>query len=234
MLKVAKKTIDLIKETLFPLFCICCEKEGAWICNECYVNFESAGIFLCPVCKAPTIFGKVCVDCKKKAKLSSVISIFNFKKNPDIDKIIYIWKYLYAEELVKVVDGFVQDFIQSNFILFADVDAIVPVPLHSRRFAERGFNQAEEIAKSISEILDIPVVNILKRKRYTKQQAKLKKSQRTKNVVNAFVPSKYFKKYKKVLLVDDVFTTGSTMNECSRVLLYNGIEKVNGFVLVRG
>ena len=229
-----EKTTNFLKETLFPIFCLGCNVEGEWICDKCRFSFDTNGIFLCPVCKTHTVFGKVCDNCKNKTDISSVSAVFNFKKNPNIVNLIHLWKYQYAEELTEKVDDFVQEFTRSNFSLFLDVNAIVPIPLHPRRFAERGFNQAEKIAQSLSQVLEKPVLNLLKRKRYTKQQAKLSKFKRGKNVGGAFVLSKDFQKFKRVLLVDDVYTTGSTMGECARVLRSGGVQIVDSFVLVRG
>ncbi|MCF6276261.1 MAG: ComF family protein [Candidatus Magasanikbacteria bacterium] len=229
-----EKINNFLKETLFPIFCLGCDTEGKWICDNCRFSFDTNGIFLCAVCKTHTVFGKTCDKCKKKTNLESVCAVFNFKKNLNASNLVSIWKYQYAEELVENIDNFAQEFARSNFSLFLEIDAIVPVPLHPRRFAERGFNQAEIIAQSLSKVLEKPVVNLLKRKRYTKQQAKLKKHKRIKNVVGAFTTQKDFQKYNRVLLVDDVYTTGSTINECANVLHSGGVQTVDSFVLVRG
>lgn len=102
---------------------------------------------------------------------------------------------------------------QKTVIKDLDVDIIVPVPLHWTRFLKRGYNQAELIAQEIAQAKGIPVVNLLKRKKRTQLQALLKKDEREDNLKDAFVLKKNYSKYKdkKILVVDDLMTTGSTL-----------------------
>lgn len=104
-----------------------------------------------------------------------------------------------------------------------DFDIIVPIPLHWMRYAWRGFNQAEEMAKTISKRSGKPIVHFLKRVRQTKYQSLLKKEERSKNVCAAFqiaLSVAEYKKYKdaRILLIDDVLTTGSTIHEAIKTL----------------
>jgi ComF family protein len=100
-------------------------------------------------------------------------------------------------------------------------DAIVPVPIHHARMRERGFNQSEKIAKGVSEIIGVPVdEKIIKRSRYTQTQTQLSAEERKKNVADVFVPFKKSEKLngENLLLIDDVFTTGSTLFYCASKL----------------
>lgn len=101
-----------------------------------------------------------------------------------------------------------------------EFDMITYVPMHPRNFKERGYNQSELLAKDISAILSIPFVTTLKKTRYTQPQHSLKKaSDREKNVKNAYrLTDKSIVKGKRVLLIDDIFTTGNTLGECARIL----------------
>jgi ComF family protein len=110
---------------------------------------------------------------------------------------------------------------------------IIPVPLHARRKRERGFNQSEIIAEIISEKLGLTINQNLRRVIYTAQQAKLSGDERRKNLQGAFVWSGG-QAPEKVLLVDDVFTTGATMQECAKVLKNCGVKTVSCLVLARG
>lgn len=103
---------------------------------------------------------------------------------------------------------------------YQGIDFLIPVPLHRNRFKKRGFNQSEEICKGLSESLDVPVlVDNLQRILDTKTQTKLSKTQRQKNLKGAFkIKNSKELEAKSVLLVDDVLTTGATIEECSRVL----------------
>lgn len=110
-----------------------------------------------------------------------------------------------------------------------EYDAIIPVPLHKARKRERGFNQAEIISNGMSEILNLQINNkILKRKYYTQTQTLLSKSDRLTNVQKVFSLNKNQDiKNKKLLLVDDVLTTGSTLNSCASLLLENGAKRID-------
>jgi len=114
------------------------------------------------------------------------------------------------------------------------VDAIVPIPLHWRRLFCRGYNQSEIIAKQLSKELKIPVEKILMRNRHTKQQAKLEKNERKKNLIDAFsiIKGANYEK-RSILLVDDVMTTGATLTEAAKVLLKEVATEVNVLVLAR-
>ena len=113
----------------------------------------------------------------------------------------------------------------------------VPVPLHARRYREREFNQAQELCREFRERCGIPCVNALKRTRYTSSQTRYQRKQRMENLRGAFVLRRRKAKHidgRTVALVDDVFTTGSTANECARVLLASGAKNVVVITLARG
>ena len=108
--------------------------------------------------------------------------------------------------------------------------------MHPRKYAERGFNQSEKIANLLSGLSQKPVVDSLKRNRYTNPQAKFNRQERLQNLDDAFdfIYKRDDLKDKNILLVDDVFTTGSTMQECAKILKMNNLGKVIGFSLARG
>lgn len=103
---------------------------------------------------------------------------------------------------------------------FAGCDLILPVPLHRARYRERGFNQSEILAEGVSEVADIPLARrTLRRKKNTKDQTYLNVQQRAENVRDAFsITQPEIVENKRVILVDDVTTTGATLNECARIL----------------
>jgi ComF family protein len=118
-----------------------------------------------------------------------------------------------------------------------DVDCLIPVPLHWFRLFMRRYNHATILAKGISEKSSLPIMPyLLRRQRFTKSQAYLNRKQRQHNVKKAFyVPLKQmsFLRGKKIALIDDVFTTGATINECTRVLLKAGCAEVRVITLAR-
>lgn len=116
--------------------------------------------------------------------------------------------------------------------LLRDADAVVPVPLHRRREYQRGFNQADDLARQ----LGVPVVPLLKRVVFTQSQIELPKDQRHENVKDAFafsVPGSPFQVPGVVVLVDDVATTGATLDACARVLKAGGVKEVRALTAAR-
>jgi ComF family protein len=111
---------------------------------------------------------------------------------------------------------------------------LVPVPLHRRRLRWRQFNQSEEIARFLGRILGLPVRPWLRRIRSTTAQTRLSRSQRRKNLRGAFESVPRMAAGAGAILLDDVFTTGSTAHECARVLRAGGFEKVVVVTVLRG
>ena len=111
---------------------------------------------------------------------------------------------------------------------------LVPVPLHRRRLRWRQFNQAAEIARPLGKSLGLEVRPLLKRVRSTPTQTRLSRRQRQENLKGAFKATRDVEGLDGVILVDDVFTTGSTVNECSRVLVRAGVQKVVVVTAMRG
>ena len=215
------RIIKILKDCLFPVSCLGCGAEGEWVCKNCYNKINAESVF----CFAEYL----------ENNLDILVSPYQYKEEEEIiGKIIQHLKYYYVLELKEVISCLLKDFVKNNQAFFKDIQIIAPVPLHARRLAERGFNQAEEIAKILGTILNKPVINCLKRVRYTKQQARLNKQERKQNVVAAFKIKNPSLLKEKVLLVDDVFTTGATVNECVKVLRQAGVEKILAFTLARG
>lgn len=115
-----------------------------------------------------------------------------------------------------------------------EIDYLVPVPLHWKRERERGFNQVELIAKVLSRYFEIPVINALQRIKETQPQFDLPREERLRNVVGAFKISDPKLVYnKRILLLDDIYTTGATVAECCRVLKIGGARRVEILTLAR-
>src|SRR3989338_1185798 len=205
---------------IFPHFCIGCDEEGTIVCKKCQRALPVLGVF---------------VPLEGCSSLDDHIAIGHFEENSLLEKLIYAYKYNFMTEVLDVFARMIHEFLEGNKKYFEAVDLIVSVPLHKRRFAERGFNQAEEIARILSQELNITMQNILLRDKATRQQAKLHKQERIENVKEAFVLiSDSDIKNKNIIVVDDVFTTGSTLGECARVMKENGARTVKAFTVARG
>ena len=144
-------------------------------------------------------------------------------------------KYDRKVRLCKMFGHAVAGYLANNMELRNSV-CLVPVPLHARRLQERGYNQSLLLARAIAGKLDNTTLyeNVLARTRYTLPQAKMNREERLRNVRNAFVvQNKQVLKDRVVALVDDVMTTGSTLNECARVVRQAGAKDVFSLTIAR-
>ncbi|MCG2686563.1 ComF family protein, partial [Candidatus Parcubacteria bacterium] len=150
---------------------------------------------------------------------------------------IHKFKYNFARELAEPLSKLmIKKITELNTELIHELKnfVILPVPLHQRRLAWRGFNQAELLAQAVAQEFGLQINNnLLIRKKYTSPQVKLKSKDRNKNIQGAFeIKSNLI--FKNILLIDDVITTGATMNEIARILKNNGAKKVFGLAIARG
>ena len=136
-------------------------------------------------------------------------------------ELIHCLKYTCVRDAAKVLGTRMASCLQED-----SFDALVPVPLHPKRLMERGFNQAELLAQAVGKQKSIPVLPALKRVRETGQQAKLEKERRIKNMEDAFQACERVRGM-RLLLVDDVCTTGATARACIRMLLHSGAKSVS-------
>ncbi|MFH1187810.1 MAG: ComF family protein [bacterium] len=221
-------------DLLFPIECIGCGKDGEWLCGECLDNIKLLKEWHCPVCKAKLTNGYVCEKCSSQSFLDgAVIAVFYDDKL--IDKAIHYLKYKGIKNLAKPLGKLLATVL--NKVSFWQNDWIViPVPLHKRRERFRGFNQSRLIAGEVAKILKFEVCeNNLCRDKHTHSQMKLKREERLQNVVGAFgIKNPAFFAGKKIILIDDVMTTGVTLQECARELKRAGAVKVWAAALARG
>jgi ComF family protein len=176
---------------------------------------------------------EICVECDGVHNhFERAMSVFEYTAG--VQRLIYRFKYRGEQHLSYVFGGFLAKRLkeQKNW----DYSALVAVPLHRKRHRERGFNQSALLAKEIALRLDVPVLfDALSRTKETSVQAGLGRQERFANLSQAFsVNDKSGIQGKRVVLVDDIFTTGSTVNECSRVLLEAGAEKVYVLTVATG
>ncbi len=221
---------------LFPKNCLGCAKEGEWLCAKCRVLLKVKSISECLICRRPQITAKVCDHCRGKSPLDGLWVMADFEDKL-IKQIIHLIKYNFVLDLAEVFDEMMKNYF-SRVGDWRGSFPLLPVPLHRRRFLERGFNQAELVAESASRILGNEISEpILKRKRYLKPQAKLSLSGRLKNIKGNFgLMEAAAERFSKdgIILVDDVYTSGATMQEGAKILKENGFKEVWGLVVARG
>lgn len=221
---------------VFPIFCIGCNRvEGVWMCAACTLLMGATGVFCCPVCYKATVSGFCCFLCRSNSSLSAHVALASYEK-PIVRTMVAGLKFQFQEGIVAVLSKLIADFWVAVPKVYRDIDMIVFVPLHRKRYAARGFNQAEHIATCVSRVAAVPVCSVLMRTVMTKQQALLSKVEREENVRGAFGIRSGATSVAgmRVLLVDDVYTTGSTMQACANVLIGAGAKSVVGFSVGRG
>lgn len=233
----AKNIKEFVAELLFPKFCFGCKKEGGYLCEDCLSLIDIAEKDLCPSCEKYSFDNRTCPSCKRTRFLDSLY-FAAFYENPLVKKLILNFKYEpFAKELSKTLSYllFVY-FLKAGKNPFQNCKdpVLIPIPLYKKRLRWRGFNQSEEIAKEISLVFNVPVQNMLTRIKQTEPQIKLAKEQRKNNIQEAFgLNTKETIKEKTVFLIDDVFTSGSTMDEAARVLKKAGVGQAIGIAIAR-
>jgi ComF family protein len=227
-------------DLLFPIFCLGCKKEGAWLCQDCFLKIKLNKKQTCPQCRRETFFGEFCEVCALAFKLDGVICASSYK-NELLRNAIHTFKYRFAEDLALPLAEILSSIILENKIflnlLDAENTAVLPVPLHKKRYNWRGFNQTELLANEIGRKFNLPVLsNILARiKNTAPQTAQHNILERKTNIKDAFSclrPNLITKK--NIILVDDVATTCATLEECAKVLRPARPRQIWGLVLTKG
>ncbi|MDD5489555.1 MAG: ComF family protein [Candidatus Moranbacteria bacterium] len=242
MKKIIGKIKKTVLDTLFPIACLGCQKNDFWICGECFQKIPIRRDQVCPACeRETTLSGFLCRACRtsQKLHLDALISAVSYK-NQTVKKMIHNFKYRFAISLSEPLARLeIKALLSQNVPL---PSAIIPVPLHPRRLRWRGFNQAQLLAENISQNLAPPfkitVLNLLERKKYNKPQMELENyHDRLQNVRDLFAirPGISLEKIKGkiVYLVDDIATTGATLEECAKILKRAGAKKVFAVVIAR-
>jgi ComF family protein len=158
---------------------------------------------------------------------SGFTSLFIFEKEKELQHIIHGLKYDGKFRIGIFLGKLLAEELNNQFSEWK-IDFIVPVPLHHLKRAERGYNQSDFIAKGMHSILNIPVKSkIIKRIRFTETQTNLSLVARKENMRDAFkLKNSRIVRGKKILLLDDVITTGATISECGRIILESGAAKI--------
>lgn len=234
-------------DLFFPKFCIHCKREGNYLCEDCQSLLSICEYQYClcqqsPIRIPPSFQKGKCARCQNK-NLNGLYFALSYKDDILVKKVIHFLKYPpHLKELAETLaDILMNYFLISNFNItyFKEEGIFVPIPLEIRKLKIRGYNQAEEIAKSLARKLGVPLaVDLLIKKRKTESQVRLNKEEREKNLKGAFAinsesPFFYLGKKKTIFLIDDVYTTGATMEECAKVLKEAGFKKVWGIAVAR-
>lgn len=234
LIKNIQQAHHFFLDIVFPKYCVGCHTYGKWLCDPCLKRIPLHTNFFCPVCGHFSFQGFACAQCYKKSFLRGVWAVSDYK-NAVVREAIKIMKYRYVKELGEILSALLGEYLALHDIK-KKFDIIIPVPLHRRKFLARGFNQSEIFSRALSKYFFCPEdTEILQRRRFTFSQSKLEPERRRRNVKGAFFLSNAKNiSQKSILLVDDVMTSGNTLQECARVLLEGGSGEVWGMVFARG
>ena len=229
-------------DSLFPIFCLSCRKEGFWLCENCLAEMKILDFQVCPACEdSITDKGFLCFACRetRKLHLDGLIAAVSYE-NPAARKMVHNFKYRFVSDISEPLAKLICRALIRNDAALPDF--IIPVPLHPKRLRWRGFNQSLLLAKHISDklapLMEIEILDILQRKKFNRPQMQIKNYQeRLKNMQNIFalLPDTNLDliKNKNILLIDDIATTGATLEECAKVLKSAGAKKVFAAVVAR-
>ena len=234
---------NFIYDCLFPIFCLNCgtfikNEEGRYLCPICLKTIPLHSSLFCPICLKRIGLLKKCSHSDKPSSLDFLAAATDYE-NPLIQKLIHLYKYQFIKDIRYTLTDIIISYWEK---IWPDLKTqfgeslVIPIPLSRQRFKERGFNQSEEIAKIFADHFQLEINNqILVRLRNTPPQAKIENyNDRQLNLQNAFGLQNTLPSGKKnIILVDDVFTSGATMQEAAKVLKQNGAKRIIGLTIAK-
>ncbi|MDI6781920.1 MAG: ComF family protein [bacterium] len=252
LLPITKRIFWGLFNLIFPAECSLCSNpletiRERYICSDCLNKIKPLELPVCEKCGKPLVSSfnlvqhPLCHECHTMERyFTSARAVGTYEGV--LKKAIWLFKYEGKTGLQNTLGSLMVDCIShfgwTNNVSTGreGIDIIIPVPLHKTKLKSRGYNQSDILAAFIGKKMNIPVSrNNLKRIKATITQASLKRKERIKNIHNAFCirqPEEF--SAKRILLIDDVFTTGATSNECSRILKQAGSDDVFVLTLARG
>lgn len=233
-------------ELVFPKKCVICGKFNdsgfsGYLCKKCLSAIPINHNFECIGCKKLVSLGKTCNSCTKENHIDQLLVVTDYK-NQTLIKLIKLFKYRFIRELGSplflLIKKYLLQLAKIKKINFLEENPIVlSVPLSHRRLNWRGFNQSDILACLLADNFHLDKAEgIILRTGKSKPQAEIKeKGERLDNLRGLFKIIMADKLVgRNILLIDDVCTTGATLNECARVLKENGAKKITGLVIARG
>lgn len=224
---LAKLAVD----SFFPQRCVGCGKVGDFLCADCCRKLPVILPPLCPRCGRPGASGIVCPACRQRqTEIDGIRSPFYFGEV--IREAIHRLKYRNLKAISLRLAELLADYLESNSL---PGEILVPVPLHPRRLRERGYNQSGLLARELGKLISLPVIEdrLIRVKEVRSQVRASSVEERRQNVIDAFVCRDGKVNGKEVILIDDVCTSGATLESCAAALKAEGAVSVWGLTLAR-
>jgi ComF family protein len=225
VIKLKRIALDL----LFPQRCISCGREGDYICHSCRQSLLLITPPVCPRCGRPQPSGVLCSGCINwPAEIDGIRSPFVF--DGVMRQAIHELKYRNLRTLAETLAKLLHDYLMANPV---PGDVLVPVPLHQKRLRERGYNQSSLLTRKLGKLTGLPVVDdcLIRQRQAPPQVRTASVSERQSNVAGAFSCRGQRLRGKQVLLIDDVTTSGATLDACAVALKSAGAASVWGLVM---
>ncbi|MFA5106767.1 MAG: ComF family protein [Patescibacteria group bacterium] len=236
--KILQRVRQFVLDCVFPIRCVGgCGRYDRWLCDDCRKHISPIPQPECPFCHRPQSTNLTCPDCSKQTALAGLFVRADYQQ-PLVQTCVHALKYQFIEELGASIGQELASGVATQQALISSSNQkpiVIPVPLHWQRKNERGFNQAETIARAFGQALDWPIrTDILGRTHYTSPQAQLARAERLANLTVAFrVKPGVVISGQTVILIDDVATTLATLEACAQTLRKAGAGKVWGVVFAR-
>ena len=227
----AGKLIELAVDSFFPRRCVGCGKVGGFLCPQCLGKLPRILPPLCPNCGRPQASGIVCPSCwQRQTEIDGIRSPFRFDEV--IRKAIHELKYRNLRAISPCLAELLAAYLKSNPLLG---EALICVPLHPRRLRERGYNQSSLLARELGRRIGLPVIEdcLIRVKQAQPQVRTVDVEERRRNVADAFVCSDEKVSGKQIILIDDVCTSGATLESCAAALKNKRATSVWGLTLAR-
>ena len=237
--RIQEKIKKILLDLFLPKQCLGCKQPDTYLCRACFNSISLYPNNTCFFCKRITWQGKICIECQKQNYLDRVISATEYK-NPLVQELIRNFKYHYVKELAKPLSKLLIKSLESTSTISTNSTSstIIPIPLYGTRMRKRGFNQAELLAKEITDYFNLSLeTNALKRIVSTEPQANIKNNdeKRKANIKGVFeINPECSVDGKIIVLIDDVATTGATLIEAAKVLKKSNAKEVWALVVAKG
>ncbi|HOZ53224.1 MAG TPA: double zinc ribbon domain-containing protein [bacterium] len=241
------KTISTWLDFLFPKKCLICEKDNEdYLCFNCFKKLKNKKP-ICLECGSETKLGEFCNNCQKNYDLRGILVAGDFN-DKNLASLIKSYKYNFIKDLAHPLSLFLINFLKEqlirnpilpklvnyNQIINLRDFSLLSVPLSKKRLRWRGFNQSELLAQNIAKEFDLELLSDLKKIKHRRPQANLNKEERLINLKNCFEWRGKSLSNKKIIIIDDVCTTGATLNEIAVELKKHQAQEIWGLVLAHG